>query len=296
MFFTSIICMSWLVIVASQTVAVAMPSLQVQNTTEVTREWEGKTGSADSSSITFSSLSRTVLDDAKYVFTSPFRMDSTDALVLGGVAAGMGGLMAADGDIRDLFQKNRGTTRDDVAEGLDVAGSSYAFFAGHLGLMAGGFWYREQEAGDTLFRVASISLEAQVFTEATSGFLKVAVGRQRPNKGRGTHSYKPFQDLSFDRSFPSSHAARAFSTAAVFADHYPQPIPFLAYSAASLVGLSRILLDEHFSSDVFVGAALGLAIGKSLSWYHRVHKDRWMVLPMLSGRGRGAGLTLRYTF
>lgn len=283
-------------IVASLTLAVAMPSSQRDNATEVTSEWDDQTQVVDSSSVTVSSLSRAVLDDAKYVFTSPFRMDTTDAIVLGGVAAGMGGLMAVDGDIQDLFQKNRGATRDDVAEGLDVAGSSYAFFAGHLGLMAGGFWFREQEAGDKLFRISSISFEAQVFTEAISGFAKVAAGRRRPNKGRGSHSYKPFQDLSFDRSFPSSHAARAFSTAAVFADHYSQPIPFLAYSAASLVGLSRILLDEHFSSDVFVGAALGLAMGKSLSWYHREHKDRWMVLPMLSGSGRGAGLTLRYTF
>ncbi len=296
MFLGFIIGMNWYVIIASQTLAVAMPSALVLNTPEVTREWGDKTQPADSSSVTFSSLSDVVLDDATYVLTSPFRMDTTDGLVLGGIAAGMGGLMAVDGDIRDFFQKNRGTTRDDVAEGLDVAGSSYAFFAGHLGLIAGGYWFREHEAGDKLFRVASISLEAQVFTEATAGLFKVAAGRGRPNKGRGSHSYKPFQDLSFDRSFPSSHAARAFSTAAVFADHYPQPIPFLAYSAASLVGLSRILLDEHFSSDVFVGAALGLAMGKSLSWYHRVHKDGWMVLPMLSDRGRGAGLTLRYDF
>ncbi len=273
-----------------------MPSVQVQKAPEKSSEAGDTTRTTDSSSITVTTVSRAVLDDARYVFTSPFRMDTTDALVLGGVAAGVGGLMVLDGDIRDLFQENRGTTREDIAEGLDVAGSSYALFAGHLGLIAGGFWFREHEEGHKLFHVASISLEAQVFTEATAGFLKVAVGRQRPNKGRGTHSYKPFQDLSFDRSFPSSHAARAFSTAAVFADHYPQPIPFLAYSAASLVGLSRILLDEHFSSDVFVGAALGFAMGKTLSWYHRGPTQSWMVLPMFSDRSRRVGLTLRYAF
>jgi len=204
--------------------------------------------------------------------------------------------MVADGDIQDFFQRNRGETKDDIADGLESAGSSYVFFAGHLGLIAGGFWFRENEAGDKLFRVASISLEAQLFTEATAGVIKLAVGRRRPNKERGSHSYTPFQDLSFDRSFPSSHAARAFAAAAVFSDHYPQPVPFIAYSAASLIGLSRIFLDEHFASDVFAGAALGFAMGKTLSWRHRNPTEKWMVFPMLPERGGGVGLTVRYTF
>lgn len=212
------------------------------------------------------------------------------------MAAGIGGLMAIDGDIRDYFQRNRGETKNDVADGLEVAGSPYVFFVGHLGLIASGFWFRENEAGDKLYRVALISLEAQLFTEATAGFVKVAAGRRRPKKERGSHSYTPFQDLNFDRSFPSSHAARAFAAAAVFSDHYPQPVPFIAYSAASLIGLSRIYLDEHYSSDVFAGAALGFAMGKALSWRHQNHQKQWMVLPMLPERGGGVGLTVRYTF
>ena len=269
---------------------------QIQTATPVTTERSDKTTEKARGLKTFRSLGSVVLDDAKYLLTSPLRIDAKSALVLGGVAAGIGGLMAADGDIRDFFQRNRGTTRDNIADGLDVAGSSYAFLGGHLGLMAGGFWFREHEAGDKLFRVTLVSFEAQVFTEATAGFVKVAVGRRRPNKEHGTHSYRPFQDLSFDRSFPSSHAARAFATAAVFADHYAQPVPFIAYSAASLIGLSRMLLDEHFASDVLAGAVLGFAIGKTLSWRHRHRDEQWMVLPMVPDRRGGVGLTFRYTF
>ena len=204
--------------------------------------------------------------------------------------------MLADDEIQDAFQKNRGATKDDIADGLDTAGSSYVFLAGHLGLIASGFWFRENEAGDKLYRVSLISLEAQLFTEATTGLVKVAAGRSRPNKERGSHSYRPFKKLSFDRSFPSGHAARAFTVAAVFADHYPQPVPVIAYSVASLIGLSRIYLDEHFSSDVVAGAALGLAIGKVLSWHHRFPKSQWMVLPIMPDRGAGGGLMVHYRF
>lgn len=242
------------------------------------------------------SLGTVVLDDAKHVLTSPLRIDATDALILSGVAAGIGGLMLVDDEIQDVFQRNRGATKNNIANALDTVGSSYVFLAGHLGLIASGFWFRENDAGDKLFRVASISLEAQLFAEATSGFVKVAAGRSRPNKERGTYSYRPFNTLSFDRSFPSGHAARAFTVAAVFADHYPQPIPFFAYSMASLIGLSRIYLDEHFSSDVVAGAALGFAIGKVLSWHHRQQKKQWMVLPILPDRGTGGGLTIQYRF
>ncbi len=244
------------------------------------------------------SLSSVVLDDAKYLLTAPLRIDATDALILGGVAAGIGGLMAVDGDIRKSFQNNQGKTKNDVAHGLETAGTSYVFLAGQLGLLASGFWFRENEAGDKLYRTALISLEAQIFTEATTGFVKIAAGRRRPNRGRGSHSYTPFQDFSFDRSFVSGHAARAFTVAAVFADSYPQPIPFIAYSAASLIGLSRIYLDEHYSSDVFAGAALGYVIGKALSWRHMPkNKDVGLTfLPYVPNTEATVGLTLHYSF
>ena len=277
---------------------VARPNLKghVQAATHVTSEGDDETASTDSSLMTIRSLGGIVLDDAKYLLTSPLRIDAKSALILGSVAGGIGGLMAADGDIQDFFQRNRGAMRDDIADALESAGSPYAFFAGHLGLIAGGFWFRENAAGDKLFRVALVSLEAQMFTEASAGFVKVAAGRRRPKKERGTHSYAPFKNLSFDRSFPSSHAARAFAVATVFADHYPQPVPFIAYSAASVIGLSRIFLDEHFASDVFAGAALGFVIGKTLSWRHRDHKKQWTVLPMFPDRAGGVGLTFHYLF
>jgi membrane-associated phospholipid phosphatase len=63
-------------------------------------------------------------------------------------------------------------------------------------------------------------------------------------------------------SFPSGHEIAAISVATVFANRYPNPRwhVWLAYALAGLVGFSRVSLQSHFSSDVFVGAALGYAI------------------------------------
>ena len=63
-------------------------------------------------------------------------------------------------------------------------------------------------------------------------------------------------------SFPSGHTIAAFSIATVFAKRYPQPrwVPYVAYSLATVIGFSRVTLQSHFPSDVFLGGALGYTI------------------------------------
>ena len=242
-------------------------------------------------STTAGSVRRLVSEDAKYLFSSPLRMNKRNAHAVGAVAATVGGLFLVDDEIQNLAQRNRNDMGDRIARGLEDIGSAPAVLAGNLSLMGVGWWMRENEVGDKLFRTALVSLEAQLFTETISGITKIVVGRNRPHEGRGSRAFDPFED--FDRSLPSAHAARAFAVAAVFADRYEQPVPVLAYTAASLIGFSRIYLDDHFSSDVFAGAALGLTVGKVLSRRHR-NDTGLTVLPQTLGDG--IGLSLRYAF
>ncbi len=62
--------------------------------------------------------------------------------------------------------------------------------------------------------------------------------------------------------FPSGHTVAAFSIATIFAERYRRHrwVPWVAYGLATLVGFSRITLQDHFPSDVFAGAALGFTI------------------------------------
>ena len=240
-------------------------------------------------------LGTILLDDAAYLVTAPARIDAKSALILGGVAAGIGGLMLVDEDIQDFAQRNRTEGLDSAAEVLEDLGSVGAVFAGQVALLGTGWWFRESEAGEKLMETALVGLEAQLFTEAFAGAAKFVFGRSRPSENRGSDFYEPFQ--SFDRSLPSSHAARAFAVAAVFADRYDHPVPLILYSTATAIGLSRIVLNEHFASDVLAGAALGFAIGKALSWRHQHEDQPLSFLPYVEGRGRGGlGLTVRYAF
>jgi membrane-associated phospholipid phosphatase len=58
-------------------------------------------------------------------------------------------------------------------------------------------------------------------------------------------------------SFPSGHAATAFSAAAAFSILFPR-FRFLFYGVAALIAFSRVAVAEHYVSDIIAGAFLGI--------------------------------------
>jgi membrane-associated phospholipid phosphatase len=66
-------------------------------------------------------------------------------------------------------------------------------------------------------------------------------------------------------AFPSGHTIFAFSVATVIARRYGKNhrwVPWVAYGMAATIGFSRITLQAHFPSDVFLGAALGYSVAR----------------------------------
>jgi len=95
---------------------------------------------------------------------------------------------------------------------------------------------------------------------------KYSLRRQRPYQGDGSG---PFSQNG-GTSFPSEHAAAAWSVAGVVAHEYPGlPMKIMAYGLASLVDYSRIRGHQHFPSDVFVGSIMGNLIAQNV--YSRHH-------------------------
>ncbi len=78
---------------------------------------------------------------------------------------------------------------------------------------------------------------------------KYSIARMRP-------------DGSSRNSYPSGHTATSFMTATMLHLEYGQTVSpwfsVLGYSSATAVGLSRIIQDRHWISDVMAGASIGI--------------------------------------
>jgi Capsule assembly protein Wzi/PAP2 superfamily len=114
---------------------------------------------------------------------------------------------------------------------------------------------------ETGFLAGEAALNSLVLVEG----MKYSFGRQRPDEGSGNGQF-----LQGGVSFPSEHAAAAWSVAGVVAHEYPGTFTkILAYGLASLVDISRVKAQKHFPSDVVVGTMLGNLVAQNI--YSRHH-------------------------
>jgi membrane-associated phospholipid phosphatase len=128
-----------------------------------------------------------------------------------------------------------------------------------------------------------LATQAMITSGVWVQLIKLMTGRERP-KGAYLYSQMPAgqwngpfsvfeKQGAYDKSifaydaFPSGHTAVAFSIATVFASQYSdsKSIPIISYSAASVIGITRMIEHEHWASDVFAGAVIGYFCGKQVT-------------------------------
>jgi membrane-associated phospholipid phosphatase len=117
-------------------------------------------------------------------------------------------------------------------------------------------------------RTALLAGEAYADSAIPHVVIKIVARRVRPNAVMpgsdytNTFFHSTITPFGKGSSFPSGHAAGAFSIATVIARRYGDHrwVPFVAYGLAALVSFSRVPDRAHYPSDVFLGAALGYMI------------------------------------
>ncbi|RKX58329.1 MAG: hypothetical protein DRP29_06815 [Thermodesulfobacteriota bacterium] len=91
---------------------------------------------------------------------------------------------------------------------------------------------------------------------------KHLLGRARPKITYETIFKGPSLKYAY-ASFPSGHTLFVFTLATVLSHYYPR-YKSLWYAFAVLVALERLLNFAHFPSDLFVGAFIGIFLGKKI--------------------------------
>jgi membrane-associated phospholipid phosphatase len=204
---------------------------------------------------------RDFASDQAALWTSPRKLSLRDAswlVPLGGFSAG---LFVTDADVsRHLSQDPHTLSHYNTLSNAGVA--ALVGGAGSMWLLS--HFNHNAHWRETGFLAGEAALHSLVMTES----LKYSFRRERPLMGDGTGAF--FQPGG--TSFPSGHAAAAWSVASVVAHEYPGPLTkILAYGAASLVTYSRIRAEKHFPSDVLIGSLLGqLAAHEIYARHHDV--------------------------
>jgi membrane-associated phospholipid phosphatase len=160
-------------------------------------------------------------------------------------------------------------------------------------------------------RLADLGLhgtEALVAGEVVGIALKGFFGRQRPYVDPvnldpdNWQLFRGFGDKDGYRSFPSGHTVAAFAVAAAVTAEtsrwWPDSrwlIGSAMYGGAAMAGLSRMYNNRHWTSDVLVGAGIGVFAGNKIVRYHHSHPgnriDEWLVNFSIVPSGTGRALT-----
>src|SRR5262249_23196292 len=105
------------------------------------------------------------------------------------------------------------------------------------------------------------------------------VGETRDSDPYDFHWFKGFTSFDY-RSFPSMHAMASFAAATALSTEMRvrntrgrQVLSPVLYVAAAASPTARLYLDEHWASDIALGAFLGVFAGQKVVIYSHRHPD-----------------------
>lgn len=221
---------------------------------------------------------KSYLTDSRDIIISPARWNKYQWIAVSGVIALGVVFYTQDKTIQKVVQLNQTPYMNSIAKyGLERLGSGlYTIPA--LGIMYGiGAIVKNDKARYTALKGVEAFALAFVFDQV----LKQLTHRHRPYQDDPPNPYiweGPF-NMPSNSSFASGHAANAFAVATVIATAYSKTVwvPVLCYTFAGLVAASRVYQNDHWFSDVFIGSAIGFAIGRTIM---NNHIKKLKVLPI----------------
>jgi membrane-associated phospholipid phosphatase len=199
------------------------------------------------------------------IWTSPFRFSSYDShavkkyVIPFVVIAGT--LIATDTRTGDALPNTPDQTR--WSGRVSQMGAAYTL----AGFSGATFLFGQAAKNDHARETGLLALEALAHAQVVVFGVKQLTNRSRPDRNDQKAGF-----WNGGNSFPSGHAASAFSVAAVFAYEYREhlAVPIAAYALAGAVSASRLSARRHWFSDIFVGGSTGFLLGR---YVYKKHHD-----------------------
>ncbi len=191
-------------------------------------------------------------------FTAPLHFESRDWKNVAITAAVVGSGFFLDNTLRSYSQENHTNFKNDLFNIDQYYTTKYVVIA-----TAGIYGFGLITDNDKARKIGVQLGESIIYAGAVTVTLKSLIGRSRPYTNRGHTDFNPFTLNNDDLSFPSGHATLAFAFSTVMA-HQIDNIFWKAgwFGAAGLVCYARMYHDQHWASDVLMGAAVGYFTGR----------------------------------
>lgn len=191
-------------------------------------------------------LVKHIVSDQAAIWTSPAHIREQQLVWLVPLGALTAAMIGTDRTTSLHLNSNPSTLK----HYQDASDAGVGLLAGvNGGLFLWGHFTHDDHKRETGVLAGEAAIDSLVVAEA----LKYATSRSRPQQDMGSGNF-----WNGGTSFPSEHAAVAWSMAGILAHEYPGPwTKIFAYGLAAAVSSARVLGKEHFPSDALVGSALG---------------------------------------
>lgn len=138
------------------------------------------------------------------------------------------------------------------------------------------------DAGEVAWEMALMSVEALAFNNAINGLVAAFASRERPYRdrcvGENATELADCRQSKRYRSFFSGHSSTTFAVAGLTCMHhahlplYGGGLPDVlvcasAFGVAASTAVLRVVGDQHWGSDILVGAGFGTFSGLFLPWF-----------------------------
>ena len=257
------------------------PPLKRENRDSIRREFYNQ-----KTKITFPVYWKLMASDLKQQVTSPFHARPRVWYRAAGAVAITGGVLLLDERISRAavdWRKNSPGMVNTSKYVTRFGGPYEVYTLAALGTY--GWIFKNEKIKTTTLLATQAYITSAVIFEAA----KFLSGRQRPyyydpeTNSNDPTWHGPFYQFKKDAngnkpnsnaytSFPSGHTTLAFAAATVYAMEYSDRplVKIFSYSAATIIGFSRITENKHWASDVLIGGILGHLIGRQVvNNYHR---------------------------
>jgi hypothetical protein len=237
---------------------------------------------------------KTALEDGLSFWSAPVRFSGRNWIITGGTAAGAIGVISADDYLCSVFSTE---TEEELPHSVWESATYYGDLR-YASIFSAGMYAVGLVSGDRDIRVTGrLVLESLVLSGSAVLALRYMTGRTGPGPKGDSWDFKGFQWDAERQAFPSGHTMVAFALSTVLAEQIDHPLARIGlYGIASLAAYSRVRFDQHWTSDVLVGGALGIAAGLYVISREREREGQSGKHGGLSIMPTAGGLCVQYTF